>query len=100
MNSGGDGEIVRTWALEVGAEELHGALIHEQRCVHVRGVNGIDADRVLTKFDGEGAHQTDHAVLGGDVVARVRICLQPADRTGEDDRTALRPGRSGAGPRL
>ena len=40
------------------------------------------------KFDGEGAHQADHAVLGRDVVAGVRVGLQPAHRAGQDDRSA------------
>ena len=40
------------------------------------------------EFDGEGPHQADHTVFGGDVVAGVRVGLQAADRAGQDDRAA------------
>ena len=48
---------------------------------------------MLAEFDGEGAHQADHTVLGGDVVTGVRIGLQAADRAGEDDRAAVAAGQ-------
>ena len=75
--------------VQIGSKQLHGALVHEHRRVHVGGVNGVDANRVLPEFDGEGTHQTDDAVLGGDVVAGVWIGLEAADGAGQDDRPAL-----------
>ena len=47
---------------------------------------------MLAEFDGEGAHQADHAVLGGDVVTGVGVGLQTADRAGHDDRSAVSTG--------
>ena len=47
----------------------------------------------VAQFDGEGPHQPDHAVLGRDVVADVRVGLEPADRdwSGRSSRRDRRP---------
>ncbi len=63
--------IVGARVLQVGAEQPHGALVHEHRGVHVGRADGVDPDRMLAQFHREGAHQADHAVLGGDVMAGV-----------------------------
>src|SRR5690606_16721108 len=73
-------------------EQLHRRLGHEQRGVHIGRVHRVHADVVLSQLDREGAHQPDHPVLGGDVVAGVRVGLQPADGAGEDDRPAAAAG--------
>ena len=52
-------------------------------------MNRVDADEVLPEFDGEGTHQADDTVFGGDVVSGVRVSLESADRAGHDDRSAL-----------
>src|SRR3954454_2359183 len=87
-----DREVVRAWILQIRAEQLHRAFVHEHRCVHIGGVNGVDANRVLPKLDGEGAHQTHHAMLGGNVMTGVWVGLEPSNRTGQHDRTTATTG--------
>ena len=55
----------------------------------MRGVHRVDANHVLPQLDCEGAHDAHDAVLGRDVAAAVRVGLEPADRAGQDDRTAF-----------
>jgi hypothetical protein len=50
---GGHRKIVGAWRFQVGAEQLHGAFVHEHRGVHVDAAHRIDADEVLAEFDGE-----------------------------------------------
>ncbi len=85
-------EVIRAGILQVGPEQLHRPLVHEHGRVHVGGVHRVHPDEVLAEFDGEGAHQADHAVLGGDVVTGVRVGLEAPDRTGQNDRAALALG--------
>src|SRR5689334_1408975 len=74
--------------LQVWTEQLHRAVVHEQRGVDVRRVHRVDTDVLCTELDGERPHQTDHAVFGGHIVAGVRVGLQAAHRTGQNDRAA------------
>src|ERR1700749_323433 len=50
----------------LGQELLHGVVDHH-RGVDPGGVHGVDPDRVRGQVVGVGAHQADHAVLGGGV---------------------------------
>ena len=83
-----DFHVVGARVLQVGPEQLHGAVVHEQRGVHVRRVHRVDADVLRAEFDRERPHQANHTVFGGHVVTGVRVGLQAADRAGEDDRAA------------
>src|SRR5690349_10239048 len=86
------GHIVGTRVLQVWPEQPHRALVHEHGCVDVGRTYRVDANEVLPQLDSEGPHQSDHAVLGCDVVTGVRVRLQSAYRAGEHDRAALTAG--------
>ena len=91
--------------LQVGAEHLERALVHEHRGVHVGRQDGVDPDVVRAEFHRQRPHQPDDAVLGRDVVAHARHRFRAADGAGEHDRAApaardqVRDGRPGGVPR-
>src|SRR6516162_1107168 len=92
--------VVGPRAFQVGPEHLEGALVVQHGGCHMGWMHRVDANHLLPQLNREGTHQADDAVLGGDVVAGVRVRLESADRAGQDDRPAAATGQDVRDPGL
>src|SRR3954453_20440516 len=80
------GHIIWPRIFQIGPEHAVRLLVEQQWRVHVSRMHGVGPDGLRAEFDGEGPHQPDHSMFGPHIVAGIRVCLQPSDRTGQDDR--------------
>src|SRR5271166_2806736 len=75
---GCDSEVVYGGVLQVGSEHAIGLLVEQHRRADAARTDGVNANVLVAQLKGQGAHQADHAVLGGNVVAdvlRPLICV-------------------------